>query len=86
MAPAQARRHLHGGFRAPKLDKVRVAFVGVGERGSMHVGQMAVIEGAEVVGICDLYKDWAERNAALVEKKTASALPFSRTARKTTSA
>ena len=26
-----------GGFRAPKLDKVRVAFVGVGERGSMHL-------------------------------------------------
>ena len=46
-----------GGFRAPKLDKVRVAFVGVGERGSMHVGQMAVIEGAEIVGICDLYED-----------------------------
>ena len=59
-----------GGFRAPKLDKVRVAFVGVGERGSMHVAQMAVIEGAEVVGICDLYEDWAKRNADLVEKKT----------------
>ena len=65
-----------GGFRAPKLDKVRVAFVGVGERGSMHVGQMAVIEGAEVVGICDLYKDWAERNAALVEKKTGKRPPI----------
>ena len=40
-----------------------MAFVGVGERGSMHVGQMAVIEGAEIVGICavsythlDVYK------------------------------
>ena len=53
-----------GGFRAPKLDKVRVAFVGVGERGSMHVGQMAVIEGAEIVGICDLYEDWAKRSAS----------------------
>ena len=59
-----------GGFRAPKLDKVRVAFVGVGERGSMHVGQMAVIEGAEIVGICDLYEDWAKRSADVVEKKT----------------
>ena len=65
-----------GGFRAPKLDKVRVAFVGVGERGSMHVAQMAVIEGAEVVGICDLYEDWAKRNADLVEKKTGKRPPI----------
>ena len=34
------------------------------------------IEGAEVVGICDLYKDWAERNAALVEKKTGKRPPI----------
>ena len=39
------------------LDKVRVAFVGVGERGSMHVGQMAVIEGAEK-DINTLQLDW----------------------------
>ncbi len=75
-----------GGFRAPKLDKVRVAFVGVGERGSMHVGQMAVIEGAEIVGICDLYEDWAKRSADVVEKKTGKRPPFSRKDRKTTSA
>lgn len=65
-----------GGFRAPKLDKVRVAFVGVGERGSMHVGQMAVIEGAEIVGICDLYEDWAKRSADVVEKKTGKRPPI----------
>ena len=70
MAPRKPGAIYMGGFRAPKLDKVRVAFVGVGERGSMHVGQMAVIEGAEIVGICDLYEDWAKRSADVVEKKT----------------
>lgn len=65
-----------GGFKAPKLDKVRVAFVGVGARGSMHVAQMAVIEGAEVVGICDLYEDWAKKSADVVEKKTGKRPPI----------
>ena len=72
-----------GGFRAPKLDKVRVAFVGVGERGSMHVGQMAVIEGAEFAtcmktGPSAVRTSWKRRRA--------SAPPFSRKDRKTTSA
>lgn len=59
-----------GGFRAPKLDKVKVAFVGVGKRGVSHVNQMAVIDGAEIVGICDVYDDLAKRSADIVEKKT----------------
>jgi hypothetical protein len=58
-----------GGFRAPKLDVVKVAFVGVGARGSSHVAQMSVIEGAEIVGICDLYQDLADKSADVVEKK-----------------
>lgn len=64
-----------GGFKAPKLNKVKVAFVGVGARGSSHVGQMAVIEGAEIVGICDLYQDLADKSAATVEKKTGKRPP-----------
>jgi predicted dehydrogenase len=54
-----------GDFAAPKLEKVRMAFIGVGARGSGHASQIATIEGAEVVGICDLREDRArgtERN------------------------
>ena len=43
-----------GDFAAPKLDKVKVAIIGVGARGSGHISQLATIEGVEVVGICDL--------------------------------
>ncbi|MEG1740876.1 MAG: Gfo/Idh/MocA family oxidoreductase [Akkermansia sp.] len=64
-----------GGFRAPKLDVVKIAFVGVGHRGTSHVRQMAVIEGAEIVGICDLYQDFADRSAAYVEEKTGKRPP-----------
>lgn len=60
--PAPARpagaRYL-GGFAAPKLDKVRCAFIGVGARGSGHCSQVAAIEGTDVVAVCDLYEDRA---------------------------
>jgi predicted dehydrogenase len=57
-----------GGFAAPKLEKVRWGAIGVGARGSGHVEQLAQIEGSEIVAICDLYEDWANRSAAGVEK------------------
>ena len=54
-----------GDFSAPKLDKVKVAFIGVGARGTGHAKQLASIEGTEVVGICDLYEDLTERSKKL---------------------
>lgn len=59
-----------GGFVAPKLESVRICMIGVGERGFPHTTQLSVIEGAEVVGICDLYQDLADRAADYVKKKT----------------
>jgi predicted dehydrogenase len=50
-----------GDYAAPKLDKVRVALIGVGARGSSHTTQLSTIEGTEVVGISDLYQDLAQR-------------------------
>lgn len=50
-----------GDFVAPKLKTVRCAFIGVGARGSGHNSQIAEIEGTEVVAICDLYQDLAEK-------------------------
>ncbi len=59
-----------GGFSAPKLETVRIGMIGVGERGYPHTTQLAVIPGAEVVAVCDLYQDLGDRAAAYVEKKT----------------
>ena len=56
-----------GDFSAPKLDVVRVAFIGVGARGSGHAKQIAAIEGTEVVGISDLYKDLAEKSSVICQ-------------------
>jgi predicted dehydrogenase len=46
-----------GGFSAPKLDTVRIAFIGVGARGSGHLRSLASLEGVEIVAISDLYED-----------------------------
>ena len=52
-----------GGFSAPKLNKVRIAIIGVGARGSGHAVQLASIEGTEIVAISDLYEDLAKKSA-----------------------
>lgn len=52
-----------GDFIAPKLDTVKCAFIGVGARGSGHASQIAQIEGTDVVAICDLYEDLAQKSA-----------------------
>lgn len=54
------------GLVVPKMDKVRVAFIGVGARGSGHVVQMMQIDGVEVKAICDNHVPSAERSAKRV--------------------
>lgn len=42
------------GYRAPKLDKVRIGFIGLGNRGPGAVNRMSHIEGVEIKGLCDI--------------------------------
>ena len=42
------------GYAAPKLDKVRIGFVGIGDRGSGAVQRMTFIDGVEIVALCDI--------------------------------
>lgn len=50
-----------GDFAAPRLDRVRVALIGVGARGIGHALQLAAIDGVDVVAICDLHQDLVRR-------------------------
>ncbi len=58
-----------GDFASPKLEKIRVAIIGVGARGSGHAEQLAAIQGVELVAICDLDDGRAKRSAAQVTAK-----------------
>jgi predicted dehydrogenase len=44
-------------FRAPPLERVRVAFVGVGHQGSSHVANFLRIDGVDIAAICDIAPD-----------------------------
>ncbi len=49
------------GLTAPKLETVRVAFVGLGMRGPGAVNRFAHIPGVEVVALCDYVPERAEK-------------------------
>jgi len=42
------------GYAAPKLETVRVGFIGLGNRGPAHLDQMSKIEGVDIKALCDL--------------------------------
>ncbi len=41
------------GYSAPPLQKVRVGFIGLGNRGPVNVDAMAFVEGVEIKALCD---------------------------------
>lgn len=55
------------GFAAPKLETVRIGFIGLGMRGPGAVKRMSQIEGVEIRGICDLRTNEVEKVKKLLE-------------------
>jgi predicted dehydrogenase len=54
-------------FVAPALPRVRIGFVGVGDMGMVHVGNLLRIEGAELRAVCDIVPEKVTRAQAEVE-------------------
>lgn len=52
----------------PPIDTVRIAFVGLGARGSDAVGRYMSIEGVKVVALCDLLPDRVDSCQAILAK------------------
>lgn len=67
-APAAAGRSVFGLKVAP-LQTVRAGFIGVGARGSGHVGSMLKIEGVEVTAICDIHEPSRKASVARCVKE-----------------
>jgi len=56
------------GYAAPKLDKVRIGFVGLGMRGPGAVERMSFIEGVEIKALCDKFPDRVTKAQGILEK------------------
>jgi predicted dehydrogenase len=59
------------GYVAPKLDVVRVGFIGLGNRGPSHLSNLSLLEGVEIKALCDVVPEKAH-NA----KKSAASSGF----------
>jgi predicted dehydrogenase len=57
------------GYAAPKLDKVRIGFIGLGNRGPGAVERMSHIEGVEIAALCDQYEDRVEKVQKKLEER-----------------
>lgn len=57
------------GFAAPKLDRIRVGFIGVGARGPGHLSDLMAIEGVEVKAICDIHRPSLDKGMKMAADK-----------------
>jgi predicted dehydrogenase len=57
------------GLTVPKMDLVRIGFIGVGERGTGHVKHYCHIDGVEIKAICDTNEVVLDRSIDFVLKK-----------------
>ena len=56
------------GYAAPKLETVRIGFIGLGNRGPAAVKRMSKIEGVDIKGLCDFRPDKADAAKKLWKK------------------
>lgn len=55
-------------FTVPKMETVRVGFIGLGMRGPGAVSRFTHIPGVEIVALCDLHPERVEKTQAILEK------------------
>lgn len=63
----RAQKFNMSGYAAPKLDVVRVGFIGLGNRGMGAVERLNKIEGVEIKALCDLRSEKTAAAKKLVE-------------------
>ena len=55
------------GYTAPKLDTVRVGFIGLGNRGPSHVSNVSLLEGVEIKALCDIVPEKVSNAKKVIE-------------------
>ena len=56
------------GLTTPKMETVRVGFIGLGMRGPGAVSRFTHIPGIEIIALCDLHPDRVEKSQKILEK------------------
>ena len=56
------------GYAAPKLETVRVGFIGLGQRGPSHLNNMTKLGGVSIVGLCDIREESVLKAQKGIEK------------------
>jgi predicted dehydrogenase len=54
------------GYSAPPLEKIRIGFIGLGQRGPGAVERMVHVEGVEISALCDKYPDRVDKMQAMI--------------------
>lgn len=67
-APAFPQRFNMCGYAAPKIETVRIGFIGLGMRGPGAVERMSYIEGVEITALCDKYPDRVQSAQKILQK------------------
>ena len=67
VARQRAQKFNMSGYGAPKIDTVRVGFIGLGARGPGHVSNMSLLEGVDIKALCDIVPEKAERTRKRIE-------------------
>jgi predicted dehydrogenase len=57
------------GYAAGKIDIVRIAFIGLGNRGSGAIQRISNIQGIDIVALCDKHADRVTKSQGTLEKK-----------------
>jgi hypothetical protein len=63
-----ADRFNMSGYAAPKIENVRVGFIGLGMRGPTHLTNMMKLGGVSIVGLCDIREEQVLKAQKLIDK------------------
>jgi hypothetical protein len=55
------------GYSAPRIETVRIGFIGLGNRGPGHVSSMSLLEGVEIKALCDIFPEEVEKTRKRIE-------------------
>jgi Oxidoreductase family, NAD-binding Rossmann fold len=67
ISTAHAQKFNMSGYSAPKIDTVRIGFIGLGNRGPGHLMNMSLLEGVDIKALCDLVPEQVAKAKKSIE-------------------